>query len=160
IDDYLIEITATLLMAYGTFVLAQNLTVIRGGVDYGVSPAIAVVVVGLVTGNYASRSSMSPPTRISMHSTWELIGYLPNSLIFLLIGLPIESHPFHRTDVPYILMAIIGVLVSRALVVYGVSGYMNLRLPRARRIPVAFQHVINWGGLRGAVALAAALSIP
>jgi CPA1 family monovalent cation:H+ antiporter len=147
-------------MAYGTFVLVEHVSVTRGGVTYGVSPVIAVVVAGLVTGNYASRASMSPATRIAMDRTWELFGYLANSLIFVLIGLQIQEHPFHRTDVLYILAAIAGVLVSRALVVYGVSGYMNWRLPRARRIPLAFQHVINWGGMRGALALAAALSIP
>jgi CPA1 family monovalent cation:H+ antiporter len=160
IDDYLIEITATLLMAYGTFILAEHLTVTRAGVELGASPVIAVVVLGLVTGNYASRQSMSAQTRISMNSTWELVGYLANSLIFLIIGLQVQEHPFHRGDVPHVLAALVGVLVSRALIVYGVSGYMNLRLPRARRIPLSFQHVINWGGLRGAVALAAALSIP
>ncbi len=160
IDDYLIEITATLLMAYGTFILAERLTVTRGGVQFGVSPVIAVVAVGLVTGNYASRRSMSPATRIAMARTWELFGYLANSLIFLLIGLQIQEHPFHRADGPRVLAAVVGVLVSRALVVYGVGASMNWRLPPARRIPLTFQHVINWGGLRGAVALAAALSIP
>jgi len=124
------------------------------------SPVIAVVVLGLVMGNYASRESMSAATRISMHNSWELIGYLANSLIFLLIGLQIHTTTFSRDDLPLILWAIAGVLISRALVVYAVSGAMNLRLPRTRRIPLAFQHVIMWGGLRGAVALAAALSIP
>lgn len=160
IDDYLIEITATLLMAYGTFIIAERLTLVWRGVAIGMSPVIAVVVVGLVTGNFAARQSMSAATRISMHSTWELIGYLANSLIFLLIGLQIHTTVIRRADIPLILVAIIGTLVSRALIVYGVSGSMNLRMDRARRLPLRFQHVIMWGGLRGAVALAAALSIP
>jgi CPA1 family monovalent cation:H+ antiporter len=94
-----------------------------------------------------------------MHDTWELVGYLANSLIFLLIGLQIHQATIHGGDVPLILWAIVGVLVSRALVVYGVGMYTNLRAP-TRRLPRAYQHVIVWGGLRGAIALAAALSIP
>ena len=161
IDEYLFEITATLLMAYGTFVLCERLNVVTRGVALGASPVIAVVVLGLVIGNYASRASMSPVTRLSMHDTWELVGYLANSLIFLLIGLQIHQATVHRGDVPLILWAIVGVLVSRAVVVYGVGVYTNLRASSlARRLPLAYQHVIVWGGLRGAIALAAALSIP
>ena len=159
IDEYLFEITATLLMAYGTFVLCERLNVVTRGVALGASPVIAVVVLGLVIGNYASRASMSPVTRLSMHDTWELVGYLANSLIFLLIGLQIHQATVHRGDVPLIVWALVGVLVSRALVVYGVGLYTNLRSP-TRRLPLAYQHVIVWGGLRGAIALAAALSIP
>ncbi len=160
IDEYLIEITATLLMAYGTFILCERVEVTTRGVALGASPVIAVVVLGLVIGNYASRASMSAATRISMHGTWELIGYLANSLIFLLIGLQIHGATIHRADIPLIVWGIIGVLISRPLVVYGVSLYTNARASRANRLPLAFQHVIVWGGLRGAIALAAALSIP
>ena len=160
IDDYLIEITATLLMAYGTFILLERAQASVEGVPFGASPVIAVVVLGLVMGNYATRASMSAATRISMHHTWELVGYLANSLVFLLIGLQTHGTTIHRRDVPLILAAIAGILISRALVVYGVSLYSNLRTSVANRLPLAFQHVIVWGGLRGAVALAAALSIP
>lgn len=160
IDDYLIEVTVTLLMAYGTFVLSEQLHIAVGGVEIGASPVIAVVVLGLVTGNYASRSSMSARTRLSMHDTWELIGYFANSLIFLLIGLQIHTATIHRADLPLILAAIGGILISRALVGYGVGLYTNWRAARTDRLPLAFQHVIVWGGLRGAISLAAALSIP
>lgn len=162
IDEYLIEITATLLMAYGVFILCEHLNLDTRGVTLGASPVIAVVVLALVIGNYASRASMSPVTRLSMHDTWELVGYLANSLIFLLIGLQIHRATVHRADLPLIASAIAGVLVSRALVVYGVGLYTNLRgrSSPARRLPRAYQHAIVWGGLRGAIALAAALSIP
>lgn len=160
IDDYLVEIATTLLLAYGTFILAERLNLHAAGVAIGASPVIAVVVFGLVMGNYASRASMSAATRISMHSTWEFLAYLANSFIFLLIGLQIHSHTFSFGDLPLVGWAIVGVLVSRALVVYGVTLLMNARLSPPRRVPLAFQHIINWGGLRGAVAIAAALSIP
>lgn len=160
IDEYLIEITATLLMAYGTFVLCERLNYETRGVALGASPIIAVVVLGLVIGNYASRASMSPVTRLSMHDTWELVGYLANSLIFLLIGLQIHQATINAADIPLIIWAIVGVLISRALVVYGAGLYTNLRADLAHRLPLAFQHVIVWGGLRGAIALAAALTVP
>jgi len=160
IDEYLIEITATLLMAYGAFVLCERLSVNTHGVALSASPVIAVVVLGLVIGNYAARASMSPVTRVSMHDTWELVGYLANSLIFLLIGLQIHQATVHRADLPLIVWAIVGVLVSRVVIVYGVGLYTNLRASPAHRLPRAYQHVIVWGGLRGAIALAAVLSIP
>jgi CPA1 family monovalent cation:H+ antiporter len=95
-----------------------------------------------------------------MYDTWELIGYFANSLIFLLIGLQIHTASVTRVDVPLIFSAIIGILVSRAIVVYGVGLYTNWRNAPVFRIPLRFQHVILWGGLRGAISLAAALSIP
>lgn len=160
IDDYLVEISVTLLVTYGLFVLAERVQASALGAELGASPVIAVVVFGLVMGNYASRESMSPATRISMHGAWELIGYLANSLIFLLIGLQINHTSFRAGDIPLICWAVAGVLVSRAVVVYGFTLLVNLRTTPARRLPANFLHLINWGGLRGAVAIAAALSIP
>ncbi len=160
IDDYLVEITITLLMAYGTFIACEQLSLTIGGSEIGASPVIAVVVLGLITGNYASRSSMSARTRLSMYDTWELIAYFANSLIFILIGLQVHTASLMRADIPLMLAAVVGILVSRAIVVYGVGLYTNWRNPPADRLPLRFQHVILWGGLRGAIALAAALSIP
>ena len=160
IDDYLVEITITLLMAYGTFIACEQLSLTVGGSAIGASPVIAVVVLGLITGNYASRSSMSARTRLSMYDTWELIAYFANSLIFILIGLQVHTASIRRADAPLMLAAVVGILVSRAIVVYGVGLYTNWRNAPVHRIPLRFQHVILWGGLRGAIALAAALSIP
>lgn len=160
IDDYLVEITITLLMAYGTFIACEHLSLTVSGNEIGASPVIAVVVLGLITGNYASRASMSARTRLSMYDTWELIGYFANSLIFILIGLQVHTASVTRADIPLMLAAIVGILVSRAIVVYGVGLYTNWRNAPVFRIPLSFQHVILWGGLRGAIALAAALSIP
>jgi monovalent cation:H+ antiporter, CPA1 family len=103
---------------------------------------------------------MSARTRLSMYDTWELIAYFANSLIFILIGLQVHTASLTRADIPLMLAAVVGILVSRAIVVYGVGLYTNWRNPPADRLPLRFQHVILWGGLRGAIALAAALSIP
>ncbi len=167
IDDYLVEISATLVLAYGTFIVAEHAHTTVGGATLGASPVIAVVVLGLVMGNYAAHRSMSHETRVAMHGTWEFIGYVANSLIFLLIGLQIHAHTPRAHDLPLILWGIAGVLVSRALAIYGlislvdgVSRITHRGRKRARRVPLSYQHIMIWGGLRGAVALAAALSIP
>ncbi|MGI8689260.1 MAG: Na+/H+ antiporter [Thermomicrobiales bacterium] len=160
IDDYLVEVTVTLLMAYGTFIACEHAHLTVRGNEIGASPVIAVVVLALVTGNYAARSSMSARTRLSMYDTWELIGYFANSLIFLLIGLQIHTASVTRAEIPLVFWAIVGILVSRAIVVYGVGVYTNWRNAPVFRLPLRFQHVILWGGLRGAISLAAALSIP
>lgn len=160
VDDYLVEFSGTLLVTYTLFILAEETHVGALGVQLGASPVIAVVAYGLVMGNYASRESMSPATRIAMHETWELVGFLANSFIFLLIGLEVPLAAFRATDLPLIAAAIAGVLAARVAIVYGLTALVNLRVAPARRLPLRFIHVINWGGLRGAVALAAALSIP
>lgn len=160
VDDYLIEITCTLLLAYGTFILTEHLAVTVQGVRLGASPVIAVVVAGLVIGNYAAQISMSETTRAAMDGAWELITYLANSYIFLLIGLQIHRIPIGRGDLTLIFWAVVSILVARALIVYGGMVTLNLGQPRPRRFPLRYQHIVVWGGLRGAVALAAALSIP
>lgn len=162
VDDYLIEITCTLLLAYGAFILTDYVAVTIHGVRLGASPVIAVVVAGLVIGNYASRFSMSATTRAAMDGAWELIAYLANSFIFLLIGLQIKIHrlPIPRGDLTLIFWAIVSILIARALIVYGGMPLLNLGQPRPHRFPIRDQHIVVWGGLRGAVALAAALSIP
>src|SRR5207247_1772356 len=79
-DDHLLEVTLTTISAYGTFIVADALYV---------SPVIAVVVVGIVIGNYGRRRKMSPNTQVAVDSFWEYAAFVANSLVFLLIGLEI-----------------------------------------------------------------------
>jgi NhaP-type Na+/H+ or K+/H+ antiporter len=83
---------------------------------------------------------------------WEYVAFLANSAIFLLIGLSLDL-PSLLSNWQLILWAILGVLVARAINIYGLS-----RL--SRPIPSRWRHVLAWGGLRGAIALALALSLP
>jgi CPA1 family monovalent cation:H+ antiporter len=146
-DDYLVETTVTVVVAYGTYLLAEQLHV---------SGVIAVVVAALVVGNYAREHMMSPTTRISVSSTWEFFGFIANSLIFLLIGLEVNSTRLAQYW-PEAILAIVLVLAVRAVVV-GLaalaSRYIHAPLPRN------WQVVMVWGGLRGALSLAMALSLP
>lgn len=142
IDDYLIETTLTSLLAYGAYLLAEMV---------GVSGVLAVVAAGLVNGNIGPRG-MSPTTRIVVYNFWEYAAFLANSFIFLLIGLKIRL-PLLFENWRSIVWAIGAVLLARLVSVYGVTLFK-------REIPSAWRHVLYWGGLRGAIALALALSLP
>jgi CPA1 family monovalent cation:H+ antiporter len=112
---------------------------------------LAVVAAGLVTGSIGP-AGMSPTTRIVLNNFWEYAAFLANSFIFLLIGLQIDMSLFFASW-ENILIAILAVLAARALIIYGLSW-------TGKDIPLRWQHVLNWGGLRGAVSLALALSLP
>jgi monovalent cation:H+ antiporter, CPA1 family len=143
IDDYLIETTLTAILAYGSYLIAEHLL--------GVSGVLAVVAAGLVNGNIGPRG-MSPTTRIVVFNFWEFAAFLSNSFIFLLIGLRIDLNDLY-TSWQLVAWAVIAVLIARAISVYGLSFL-------TRSVPVRWQHILFWGGLRGAVSLALALSLP
>lgn len=146
IDDYLIEITLTTVLAFGSYLLAERAHV---------SGVLAVVAAGVVCGTRGP-AGMSPTTRIVLFSCWEYVAFVVNSLVFLLIGLDVNLPQLAARIVP-ISVAVLGVLVSRGVVIYGLCGLLNLR---RRRVSLADQHVLFWGGLRGAIGLALALSLP
>jgi CPA1 family monovalent cation:H+ antiporter len=148
IDDHLIEITLTTVLAYGTYLLADS---------FQLSGVIAVVVAGVVAGNYGTRTGMSPTTKMTIASFWEYVAFIANSFVFLLIGIAIDPSLLIGSMYP-IIWAIIAVLGARALIAYGM-GPISRRFAK-RPIPVSWQHVIFWGGLRGSLSVAVALSIP
>jgi CPA1 family monovalent cation:H+ antiporter len=142
IDDYLVETTLTTVLAFGSYLVAEQLHV---------SGVLAVVMAGLVNGNLGPRG-MSPTTRIVVLNFWEYTAFLANSAVFMLIGLQIDVEAVlaHGGE---ILWAVAGVLVSRAVVAYGLSWLGG-------RMPIRWRHALYWGGLRGGVALALALGLP
>ena len=146
VDDYLIETTLTTVLAFGSYLIAEQLHF---------SGVLAVVAAGLVNGNIGPQG-MSPTTRIVLFNFWENMAFLANSLIFLLIGLQVSIPALLAAWQP-VLWAILAVLVARLVVVYGLSWVVK-RV--AEPIPFKWQHVLNWGGLRGAICLALALSLP
>ncbi len=146
VDNYLIETTLTTILAFGSYLIAERL---------GVSGVLAVVAAGLVNGN-TSQQGMSPTSRIVIFNFWEYIGFVANSILFLLIGLQVNITGIASAWQP-ILWAILAVFVARTIVVYGLSWLVN-RV--AEPIPIRWQHILNWGDLRGAISLALALSLP
>ena len=143
IDDPLVETTMTTVLAYGSFLVGEHVLHVSG--------VLAVVAAGIVNGNVGPRG-MSPTTRVVVFNFWEYAAFLANSFIFLLIGLTIDTASMLET-LPAIGIAILAVLVVRALSIYGFSLFN-------REISYRWKHVMYWGGLRGAIALALVLTIP
>jgi len=147
--DYpLVEQSLTLLAAYGSYLLAE---------DLGGSGVIAVVVIGIILGNFGSRIGMSPRTRLFISEFWEFVAFFVNSIIFLLIGDQVSLGSLGE-NLPLIMIAIIGIVVTRAISIYGLTVISNLFTTES--INLREQTVLWWGGLRGSVAIALVLSLP
>ena len=145
VDDPQIEITLTTIVAYGSYLLAYNLHL---------SGVIATGTAGLVVGTLGAQG-MSARTRLAVESFWDYFAFIINSLVFLLIGLEVRPAALLR-DWKAILAVIGAGLVSRMVVVYLLLPVSNLF---SEKIPFRWQHIFVWGGLRGALALALALSL-
>jgi CPA1 family monovalent cation:H+ antiporter len=142
IDDHLIETALTTVLAFGAFLIAER---------FHVSGILAVVVAGLVNGNIGPKG-MSPTTHILVTSFWGYAAFVSNSIIFLLIGLEIDPTRMF-SNLPLIILAILAVLMARGAIIYGFSWL-------SKDIPARWRHVLFWGGLRGAISLVLALSLP
>ena len=146
VDDYLIETTLTTVLAFGAYLIAER---------FHVSGVLAVVAAGIVTGNIGPKG-MSPTTKIVLFNFWEYLAFVANSLVFLLIGLDVNL-PQVISQIKPIGVALAAVIISRAIIVYGLTRITNLS---RQRVPLKYQHVLFWGGLRGAISLALVLSLP
>jgi CPA1 family monovalent cation:H+ antiporter len=145
--DRLVEITLTTLAAFGAFLLAEN---------FHVSGVLAGLTAGLLVGNLGWMGSITDTSRPNVLAFWEYAAFLANSFIFILIGIAEGGTPI----VPVLeaaAAAILLALAGRAATIYPVA-----LLFRGSRLAVspAYQHVLWWGGLRGALALGLALAVP
>jgi CPA1 family monovalent cation:H+ antiporter len=148
IDDHLIETATTVALAFGAYVAAESLHT---------SGLLAVVAAGLVVGNIGM-SNTSPTTRLTLDNFWEFLAFVANSLVFLLIGLEMRLAQLVQFAVP-IAVAVLAVLFSRAVSVYLITAVHNRLTPDRLDVSMPYQHVMFWGGLRGAISLALALTI-
>jgi Na+:H+ antiporter len=146
-DDHLLEITLTTIVAYGSFLLAESLHV---------SPVIAVLVAGLIIGNYGRHRGMSPTTQVAVNSFWEYAAFVVNSLVFLLIGLEVQL-PMLVENAEAIAWAVLAMLLGRIAGVYGLMPLVNRF---SERISWRWRHILFWGGLRGSLSIALVLSLP
>jgi CPA1 family monovalent cation:H+ antiporter len=147
-DLPLVEQSLTLVIAYGTYLITEEL---------GGSGVIAVVTTGLILGNFGSLIGMNPRTRIIVSEFWEFLAFFVNSIVFLLIGDQIRFAILGE-NIGAIAITIAAVIGTRAIAIYSLSGLSN-RFAKSE-IPIAEQTVLWWGGLRGAVSIALALSVP
>ena len=163
VEDYLLELTLTGLLAYGTYLLADGL---------GHSGIIATVTAGIVLGSYGRRVGMGAQTQQAVDIVWEFVAFVLTALVFLLIGVTSSFAELGAAAGP-IAWGIVAIFAGRIVVVYGLLGGLRLlarRLPMSRpsgsewahmgAMPVGWLHVVFWSGLRGAVAFALALALP
>ena len=147
IDEAMIEVTITLVGAYGSFVLAEEL---------GGSGVIACVVTGMLCARIAAaQTGMTEVTRQAVHVFWEYVAFAMNSMVFLLIGMEIDIHALLSVWFP-VVAAFAAMTVARVLVVYVVT----LLSQRTREAwPWSWAPVLSWSGLRGALSMVLALGI-
>lgn len=146
--DHLAEISLSVLLAIGTYFLAERLHV---------SGVIAVVMAGLVVGNYGWKRALAPSSQIAMGSFWEYAAFGVNSLVFLLVGLNIQLGALIAAAGP-ILACLTAILVGRAAAIY--LGFPLLSRLGARPVPLGWQHVMVWGNMKGSLTMVLALSLP
>ena len=146
-EDHLVEITFSTIAAYGSFLVAEH---------FHLSGVMATLTAGILFGNYGSCRAISDKGRVDVLSFWEYAAFVANSLIFLLIGVRLTHQHFGAVWVT-LAVVIVLVLSGRAVAVYGCCA------PFARsrwRVENRHQHILVWGGLRGALALALVYGLP
>jgi Na+:H+ antiporter len=147
VDDYQVEVLLTLALAMGLYALADALHL---------SAPIAVVVAGLFVGNHGRAFAMTDKTREHVDAFWEIIDEILTIVLFLLIGLELLVLPIERGWLVAGVLAIPIVLAARWLSVAGIIG--PLRWVQAQSQGTIA--VLTWGGLRGGISVAMALSLP
>jgi CPA1 family monovalent cation:H+ antiporter len=152
--DHLVETALTVVVAYGAFLLAEH---------FHFSGVLATVSAGLLMGNseavrlHDKERGLSAHGRAFIVGFWDFAAFVANSMVFLLIGLAVAGIPFSKLGGRGLAIVIALVLAGRALTVYPLSlPFTGTRWAIAMRE----QHVLWWGGLRGALALALALALP
>ncbi len=147
VENYQVEILITLALVTGGFALADVLHL---------SGPIAIVVAGLLIGNHGRMLAMSDEVRDHLDKFWELVDEILNAVLFLLIGLEVLILTFNRA---YILAGII--LIPLLLAVRFVCvGIPVVILKRFRTFSPHVIKILTWGGLRGGISVALALSLP
>ena len=156
-----LEITLTLLVAHFTFVLAEVISehLVIYGHQIRLSSIIATLTASMVIGNYG-RYKMSPAVEEYMEKFWGYFGFLANSLVFILMGLLFVNLSI-SLDVAkwYILLAIVVVVVGRAVSVYPLLWLLN-KTGKEEPIPASWMSLLSWGSLRGSLAVIMVLLIP
>jgi len=147
LDDAMVVITLSTVAAYGSFLIADRL---------GVSGVMSTVAAGLVTGERGLSRLLFPSIRLATESFWEYIAFVMNSMIFLLMGFAIDLEMLWKLW-PFVLLAYLSVTVARAVVV---AGTWAIFYPTYFRFPAKWVAVLTWGGLRGALSMVLAMSLP
>lgn len=143
------ELSITLILAHITFITAEAFL--------GVSGIIATVIAGIILGNYG-RHKISPKIYKSIINFWDYLVFVTNIIVFTLVGQKLlEITGFNHDIWNYLIAAIPAILIARAFTIYSIFGFLNTF--KISKIPLNWQHIIQWGGLRGALPITLILSI-
>jgi CPA1 family monovalent cation:H+ antiporter len=146
-EDHLVEIALTTIAAYGSFLLAEH---------FRLSGVLATMTAGIIIGNIGSPRALSAKGREAVESFWEYVAFVVNSLIFILIGMHEAKQNFQGALLP-IVAGIAVVMAGRAAAIYPCCALLGRFFVPVR---MSHRHVLFWGGLRGALALALSLGLP
>jgi CPA1 family monovalent cation:H+ antiporter len=154
-DDHLVETALSAIAAFGSFLIAEH---------FHASGVLATVAAGITMGNLGVLGpkegfglALSGRGRVFVLEFWEFAAFLANSLVFLLIGSAMATIDFAREGWRALALAILLALLGRAVAVYPICfAFSGSRWA----VPLNEQHLLWWGGLRGALALALALALP
>ncbi|MBI2757610.1 MAG: sodium:proton antiporter [Chloroflexi bacterium] len=146
-SDHLIELALSTVAAYGSFLIAEQ---------FHASGVLSTLTAGILIGNFGLPVSYSDKGRTSLVDFWEFAAFISNSLIFLLIGMRQAAEIYAGALWP-VIIAVFVVTLGRAAAIYPLSAIFN---NSKLKIEMNHQHILFWGGLRGALALALALGLP
>jgi CPA1 family monovalent cation:H+ antiporter len=147
VTEPLAETAFTIVVMFGSYLFAESL---------GVSGLVAVAIAGLYMGNRTMRIAMSEQTRQTMTTFWEIVTFVATSFAFLLLSLQADFR-LMVTFSPFIIGACVAMFLSRAISVYPIVGLTSLL---GEKIPSSWTKVLAMAGMRGAVSVALALSLP
>ena len=147
VDNYQVEVLLTLALVTGSYATAEFLHF---------SAPITVVCAGLLIGNHGRTLAMSEKTREHLDTFWELVDEVLNAVLFVLIGLEVLTLVYNREYLLAGLLAIPIVLLARFVTV----GIPITIMRRFRNFSPRAIEILTWGGLRGGISVALALSLP
>ena len=139
-----LEILITLVLAYGSYLAADLIHA---------SGVVAVVCAGIVVARYGSRSGRLQGTQL--HGFWSLLAFVLNAVLFLMVGIALPTQSL-LAIAGLVIAAYVIMLAARVIPVYGLLAIAD---PRGTAIPWRWRHMTLWGGLRGALSVALALSV-
>lgn len=147
VDHYETEILLTLAFVMAGYSFCNSLHI---------SGALAMVVMGLMVGNFRQDVAMSDTTQEYVHKFWELVDVVLNAILFILIAFVLIEIDFKTKYIFVGLISVFIILLSRIIIVY----LPHLVFPKLLKLTNKEAKIISWGGLRGGLSLALVLSLP